>query len=193
MNIFFLHRNPQLCVEWYNDQHCVKIILEIAQLLFTALHAHDDPGWQDGFDKVYKPTHSKHPMTLWVTEHPQNFLTALFLGLELCYEYTSRRKRTHKCQALLEHMLRRVPSHPKAVEWKADTVRADAFTNCTPVPLCMPVEYHVYVDGQADLFASYVEYYKQRKLRFDSGRMATWACPIPSVFAEPYAALVAKA
>ena len=36
MNIFYLHNNPQICAEMHNNSHCVKMILETAQLLSTA-------------------------------------------------------------------------------------------------------------------------------------------------------------
>mgnify|MGYP003645011953 CR=1 FL=1 len=36
MNIFFLDERPDKCAEMHNDKHCVKMILESAQMLSTA-------------------------------------------------------------------------------------------------------------------------------------------------------------
>ena len=36
MNIFYLHNDPKICAEMHNDKHCIKMILEYAQLLSTA-------------------------------------------------------------------------------------------------------------------------------------------------------------
>ncbi len=36
MNIFYLDNDPKVCAEMHNDKHCIKMILEYAQLLSTA-------------------------------------------------------------------------------------------------------------------------------------------------------------
>ncbi len=36
MNIFYLDSDPRICAQMHNDKHCVKMILEYAQLLSTA-------------------------------------------------------------------------------------------------------------------------------------------------------------
>ena len=36
MNLFYLHDNPKDCANMHVDKHCVKMILEYAQLLSTA-------------------------------------------------------------------------------------------------------------------------------------------------------------
>jgi hypothetical protein len=36
MNIFYLDHDPKVCAEMHVDKHCVKMILEYAQLLSTA-------------------------------------------------------------------------------------------------------------------------------------------------------------
>jgi len=35
MNIFYLHKETKKCAEMHLDKHCVKMILEYAQLLST--------------------------------------------------------------------------------------------------------------------------------------------------------------
>ena len=36
MNIFYLNNNPKIAAIEHNDKHCVKMILEYAQMLSTA-------------------------------------------------------------------------------------------------------------------------------------------------------------
>ena len=36
MNIFYLDHNVRKCAEMHNNKHCVKMILEYAQILSTA-------------------------------------------------------------------------------------------------------------------------------------------------------------
>lgn len=36
MNIFYLHPDPSICAKYHVDKHCVKMIVEYAQLLSTA-------------------------------------------------------------------------------------------------------------------------------------------------------------
>ena len=44
MNIFFLHPDPLTSAEMHCDKHCVKMILETAQMLCTAHRALDGDG-----------------------------------------------------------------------------------------------------------------------------------------------------
>ena len=174
----------------HNDQHCIKMILESTQLLMTALHTHAQPDWQDKLSKVYKATHKHHPCALWVQETPQNFVTLLFFALALCAEYTMRMRKKHACEALLRQMLHVVPTVRLEVPWKPTTVRAQAFSNCTPVPLCMPEKYHVVVNNKADLLESYRKFYIAEKLRFNSGRLSTYRNGVPALFRSPYNKIV---
>ena len=48
MNIFYLHEEPQNCAQMHNDKHCVKMILESAQMLCTAHRALDGNDKCDG-------------------------------------------------------------------------------------------------------------------------------------------------
>ena len=36
MNVFYLHEDPKTCAEMHIDKHCVKMIIEYAQLMSTA-------------------------------------------------------------------------------------------------------------------------------------------------------------
>ena len=79
MNIFILHLNPKKAALMTCDRHCVKMILETAQLLCTISHEY-------GFDAPYGSTHEKHPCTLWIKESKQNWIWLQQYGIHLCEE-----------------------------------------------------------------------------------------------------------
>ena len=56
MNIFVLSKNPQIAAHLHCDKHVVKMILETAQLLYSA-----HPVIPGG----YKRTHVNHPCAVW--------------------------------------------------------------------------------------------------------------------------------
>ncbi len=100
MNIFYLDSNPTICAAMHNDKHCVKMILETAQILSTAHHAYNS----DNVSQLYKPTHKNHPSTVWARQSATNYLWLWHLLNELCKEYTHRYKKIHKvqCSGLLD-------------------------------------------------------------------------------------------
>ena len=64
--------NLRLAARMHNDKHCVKMILESAQMLCTAHRA------LDGYDKVIiclctNKLHLNHPSTKWVRENVYNY------------------------------------------------------------------------------------------------------------------------
>ena len=85
MNIFVLDTRPALAAQYHNNAHCIKMILETAQLLSTAIWYHHNA--QD-FSSLglYKPSHIKHPCALWTKTSRANFLWLCELGLALCEE-----------------------------------------------------------------------------------------------------------
>ena len=103
MNIFVLSERPAEAVKWYVDKHIVKMPLETAQILCTArTECGDDSA-------PYRPTHQNHPCCKWATESVENYVWLCILGIELCGEYTYRYGRTHKCEAVIEECLQKVP------------------------------------------------------------------------------------
>ena len=58
MNIFVLDYNLEKCAQYHCDRHVVKMILESAQILSTALR-------MNGIVKGYRLTHINHPFTVW--------------------------------------------------------------------------------------------------------------------------------
>ena len=61
MNIFFLDKDPIIAAQYHCDKHCVKMILESAQLLSTAHRVLDE---DDAHPDLYKVAHKNHPSTI---------------------------------------------------------------------------------------------------------------------------------
>jgi hypothetical protein len=170
MNIFYLDPTPRVCAEMHNDKHCIKMILEYAQLLSTAHRVLDGnltvgksatgrkkttyilPDERDSI--LYSATHINHPSAIWVRQNVQNYMWLAELLECLCGEYTYRYGKVHKVerdglmQVLKNEFPKNLPIAP--------------FTEPTPA---MPDE--VKVSG--DSITSYRNYYIHNKQH-----LATW-------------------
>lgn len=170
MNIFFLDSDPKLCAQMHNNRHCVKMILEYAQLLSTAHRVLDGKEvegkkmvagsfpvrwrkfkqWKlnDERDTIlYSATHINHPSAIWVRQSNANYRWLHYLLRELCEEYTFRYGKVHKCESSgLVAMLYKYPNN----------IPVGNFTEPTPA---MPE--NVTIPG--DSIASYRKYYTENK------------------------------
>ncbi|MFV9876106.1 MAG: pyrimidine dimer DNA glycosylase/endonuclease V [Rickettsiales endosymbiont of Dermacentor nuttalli] len=101
MNIFVTDICPKLCAHNLDDKRLIKMIVESAQLLSTAIFINSNIT----YNELYKPTHIKHPCTIWSSLNKSNWIW-LFQHLEsLCVEYTYRfNNKIHKTSSLLEHL-----------------------------------------------------------------------------------------
>ena len=97
MNIFILDEDQKLAAKYHCDKHVIKMILESAQLMSTAINIKSN----NNVDNLYKTTHINHPCSKWTRESKQNFDWLLELFNQLCIEYTNRYKKIHKCQSML--------------------------------------------------------------------------------------------
>jgi hypothetical protein len=175
MNIFYLHNDPKTCAQMHNDKHCVKMILEYAQLLSTAHRILDGvptvsvgPSGRrstryhlpdDRNDHLYSATHTNHPSAVWVRQTNTNYQWLFNLFEELMIEYTHRYSKVHKCSELQE-ALRHAPNN----------ISIGDFTEPTPA---MPDEYKV----KGDSIASYRNYYlgsKYKMSRWTNQVMPWW-------------------
>lgn len=157
MNIFFLAWCVTECARCYSDKHVVKIILEIAQMLYGAHHVLGGSSLLP--ENAYKSTHRNHPMSVWVRECSANYHFACRLGKELCKEYTRRYRKSHKTESHIDWLCLNRPNFidsPAHKRQKSDVVFGEsAIHGTTPIPLCMPDKYH----GK-DAVESYRQYYK---------------------------------
>lgn len=146
MNIFYLHTDPKISARAMTNKHCVKMILESAQLLSTA-HWVLDPDTPFA-NTLYKVTHQNHPSSIWVRESSANYNWLYAHFVELCKEYTRRYGKTHltesKLMATLGHFPANIPMR------KATPVRL-AITN---------PQYH-----KADPVMAYRMYYVKEKIK----------------------------
>lgn len=178
MNIFYLHQNPKTCAQMHVDKHCVKMILEYAQLLSTAHRFLDGsesivlsdsgrkkkswilPDFRDAV--LYSATHINHPSAIWARRGTDNYMHLWHMFRELCAEYTYRYGKTHKCESLMD-VLSNVPNN----------IGKECFTEPTPA---MPD----YCKVPGDSIASYRNYYIHEK-----ARMASWKNrPVPDWYNE---------
>ena len=173
MNIFYLDPDVTKCAEMHNDKHCVKMILEYAQLLSTthrildgvlsvgvSLSGRKKTSYviADNRDSVlYSATHVNHPSCVWVRQSDKNYDWLFALFQALMTEYTYRYGKVHACSKL-EMYLARIPNN---IPWSP-------FTEPTPA---MPDICKV----KNDSISSYRNYYIMNKTH-----LANWKKrPIP--------------
>jgi hypothetical protein len=167
MNIFYLDHDPKVCAEMHVDKHCVKMILEYAQLLSTT-HRVLDGILVDGLSKsgrkrkqyilpdqreqvLYSATHINHPSAIWVRQSDANYAWLFKMFGALMDEYTYRYGKNHACERLADALSHRPNNIPKG-----------SFTEPTPA---MPDHYKV----AGDSIQSYKNYYLG-----DKQRMFSW-------------------
>ena len=110
MNIFVLSLCPYIAAHLHCDTHVVKMILETAQLLYTAHHVAGTKTLPEG---AYKKTHANHPCAVWVRESCANYRWLAELGIWLCKEYAYRYgDKIHKTTRHLVWLLFHPPALP---------------------------------------------------------------------------------
>ena len=150
MNIFVVDNDPKVAATMLCDKHVVKMIIETAQMLCTVAASL-------GHQNVpYRPTHTKHPCTLWAGESKDNWGWLVTHGLEMCAEYTRRYGRRHKTQDV--------------IEWCRDSGAGPKSGSLTPFRLAMPQQYKC-----NDPVKSYRDYYIGEK-----SRIAKWKTSPPA-------------
>lgn len=179
MNIFYLHSDPKTCAEMHNDKHCVKMIIEYAQLMSTAHRLLDGVPYIDKTANgrsikrwrmediemergLMKASHINHPSNVWLRQSKENYKWLCVMWVWLLKEYTHRYGKNHACESRLEFLVEAPKNIPKV-----------HFTPPTPA---MPDD--VKVPG--DSIASYRNYYKKNKVH-----LASWKKrPVPDWYAE---------
>ena len=145
MNVFILDTDLELCAQYHNDKHVVKMILEHAQMLSTACRG-------AGLDEGYKETHVNHPCNKWLRESLANWLWLRDLTYELHKEWRYRfnhpESKFHKSFDVVRNLS--IPALPDVP--------------MTPFAQCMPDEYK-----SDDAVESYRTYYM-----IDKAHLAGW-------------------
>lgn len=96
MNIFCTSDCPIESAKFLDDKRCVKMCLETAQLLSTALRVNGYKG-----DDVYKIAHLNHPSSRWCRATQGNYKWLLEHFRALCDEYTRRTGKIHASSKLM--------------------------------------------------------------------------------------------
>lgn len=122
MNIFFVSADPLIAARSLPDKLVVKMPLETAQLLSTAIN-------ELGGNAPYKSTHKNHPSAVWCRQSRANFDWLVTHGLALCAEYSFRYGKTHKCAEVIQICA----SQAASCVWPS--------VGATFPPLCMPDQY----------------------------------------------------
>ena len=107
MNIFILSACPIEAAKQQCDKHVVKMPVESAQMLASALRRHgatdiDMPFTSKG--TPYQGGYPHHPCTVWAGETRNNFLWLCEHGIALSAEYTYRYNKLHACDKAIRHM-----------------------------------------------------------------------------------------
>lgn len=158
MNIFFLSLDPDEAARLHCDKHVVKMILETAQLLYTAHWVYGSTLPED----AYRKTHPNHPSARWVRESLVNYTWLCRLGMALCAEYSFRYDKEHKTQ---RHLL-----------WLSEHSPLDLIDVGWTLPrLAMPDEFK-----DIDPVIAYRNYYVGAKLRLLSYKKR----PVPEFLAK---------
>ena len=158
MNIFFLSLHPVEAARLHCDKHVVKMIIETAQLLYTAHWVYESPL----LEGAYRKTHPNHPSAVWVRESLTNYNWLCQLGIELCAEYTYRYEKIHKTLGHLHWLADHPPSRLIDIGW-------------TLPRLAMPDEFK-----HNDPVIAYQQYYAGAKVRLLSYRKR----PMPAFLAQ---------
>ena len=151
MNIFFLSKKVSRCARWHCDKHVVKMILETAQLLYTAHWSTGDPDFSSapsrmdgtpGYQSIRNPG---HPSAVWTRASLMHYMWLANLGLALCQEY--RRRFSNRLHACEEHIFW-LYAHPPPLPERG----------WTQPPQAMPDQYRT-----GDSIAAYRAYYREGK------------------------------
>jgi hypothetical protein len=145
MNIFFLSLDPREAAQLHCDKHVIKMIIESAQMLYSA-HWALESSLQSN---AYKKAHMNHPCSIWVRESLDNYLWLCEMAKELCLEYKFRygETKTHKTEAHIDWLLE---NYPKGIPDIGFTIPAQA----------MPDEYK-----HEDVVTAYRNFYINSKMK----------------------------
>lgn len=149
MNIFVLDIDPSIAAKMMCDRHVSKMILETAQMLSSVADRY-------GYPTLYKPTHKKHPCTLWAGDSVENWNWLIEHGLSLEEEKIFRTGKGHKSADV--------------IRWYVSKgFGPNIESGLTSFALAMPDKYKC-----EDPVKSYRDYYLNEKQYFKDGRRPKW-------------------
>lgn len=147
MNIFVLDKDPQLAAQYHCDKHVVKMVLETAQIISTALKGNKIYNALG----LYKPTHANHPCVRWAMDNNNNLHWLLTFGVCLSKEYTHRYGKEHKSAEIIFKVSRAFMN----LHWDVGFTEPKSFVKCVP-------EKYRYLPA----VEAYKKYYLEEKAKF---------------------------
>ena len=126
MNIFVLDLDPKKAAKYHTDKHVVKMILEHAQMMSTAVR-------MSGIDEGYKIAYQNHPCTKWVRESLSNYrwLYDLTFYINLQYRLRFNHNYNHKSFDVIDSI--REPNIPDLGMTPFAQAMPDQYKNENPV------------------------------------------------------------
>lgn len=161
MNIFAPNPDPAVSARSLADRHVVKMVLETAQMLSSAILHYDD-----SVSGLYRPTHINHPCSQWVRSSRAAFMWTVQHGLSLAEEYERRYGKSHKSKTVVELALTFAHLIPD--------------TDMPPFAMAMPDEYKC-----ANPHIAYQNYLRSKYVSW--GPKARWTDATPPVWIVPAA------
>lgn len=161
MNAFILDLDPHTAARAHCDKHVPKMVVEVAQMLASAVLRHNPdavlatlwPITKKG--TPYKGGYHHHPVTKWTGENWSNFSWLSEYGKALSAEYTIRFGKTHGCHWAI-HDLTLIGN--SVLPWG----------ELTPFAQAMPDEFR-----NADPVVAYRDYYHSKTFaKWDKGTPA---------------------
>lgn len=161
MNVFYLDQDPILAAQAQCDAHVVKMILEAAQMLCTALHVTLAERGGAGDPVPYRMTHKNHPSAVWVRQDALHAMWlvdhARALGDEFTHRYGGQHKSIEVVNAVWPRIRKLVP-----------------FSRFVEPPLAMPD-----ACKDPDAVRAYRNYYRVKR---DSGMRWSYTRRLPPVW-----------
>lgn len=142
MNIFVTSACPKKSAAALDDKRVVKMVLESAQMLSTAINEH-------GGVAPYKSTHKNHPANVWARATRANYMWLYEHFIALCREYTERYGKVHKCESYVMDFKRLATHIPEGT--------ITMFANCAA-----NASIGVSFKDHADVFEAYRKYLNVR-------------------------------
>ena len=174
MNLFLLATTIRKCAEYHCDKHCIKMILELTQMLYSAWWFGRDTFPLPELDPLpndpYRPTHKNHPVSVWVRADAKHYDWALNLAFSLVDQYYSRYGKIHACCAHLERLQALgapphigIETYQPPLEKRATTGLPEgiAYFDCAINDKIFP-QCAVYTNGQLNAIQTYRRYYKTK-------------------------------
>jgi hypothetical protein len=163
MNVFYLDSDPKKAAQYHCDKHCVKMIVEYAQLLSTSHRVLDGTLYYDKTKngskikrwrldntmkehKLYKASHVNHPSNIWTRSSSKHYEWLYECFIELSIEFMRRYKKEHASFDKLYKILEEPPIN----------IKDNGFVEPPPA---MPD----YCKIKDDSVASYKKYYAMEK------------------------------